>query len=182
MRALRGRLAQLTIAMRLDMVVASSIVARYGDLNVCSFGDIVIEPVGWPFFIEQFMIDMTWSFEVCESDFTKNLAAEETQEADAVAVYEKTTQDNKLAKTVKSQDVVYKTWKQVHRYLLKTRWRSTAFFEGPRGTHSNWVWPTRTIAAKNLQGNRSTSPPDATMDFLEQDLGSWRLWIGWWET
>merc|ERR1719162_334318 len=47
--------------------------------------------------------------EVCESDFTKNLAAEETQEADAVAVYEKTTQDNKLAKTMKSQDVVYKT-------------------------------------------------------------------------
>merc|ERR1719272_1413719 len=47
--------------------------------------------------------------EVCESDFIKNLAAEETQEADAVAVYEKTTQDNKLAKTMKSQDVVYKT-------------------------------------------------------------------------
>merc|ERR1719267_541129 len=32
--------------------------------------------------------------EVCESDFTKNLADEETEEADAVAVYEKTTQDN----------------------------------------------------------------------------------------
>jgi len=47
--------------------------------------------------------------EVCESDFTKNLAAEETGEADAVALYEKTTQDNKLAKTMKSQDVVYKT-------------------------------------------------------------------------
>merc|ERR1719424_301675 len=47
--------------------------------------------------------------EVCESDFSKNLAAEETQEADAVAVYEKTTQDNKMAKTMKSQDVVYKT-------------------------------------------------------------------------
>jgi len=47
--------------------------------------------------------------EVCESDFTKNLAAEETEEAHAVAVYEKTTQDNKLAKTMKSQDVVYKT-------------------------------------------------------------------------
>merc|ERR1719310_2217989 len=47
--------------------------------------------------------------EVVESDFTKNLAAEETEEADAVAVYEKTTQDNKLAKTMKSQDVKYKT-------------------------------------------------------------------------
>merc|ERR1719329_1836319 len=47
--------------------------------------------------------------EVCESDFTKNLADEETEEADAVAVYEKTTQDNKLAVTQKSQDVKYKT-------------------------------------------------------------------------
>merc|ERR1712216_819434 len=47
--------------------------------------------------------------EVVESDFTKNLADEETQEADAVSVYEKTTQDNKLATTMKSQDVKYKT-------------------------------------------------------------------------
>merc|ERR1719160_610306 len=47
--------------------------------------------------------------EVCESDFTKNLADEETEEADALAVYEKTTQDNKLANTMKSQDVKYKT-------------------------------------------------------------------------
>merc|ERR1719169_308086 len=47
--------------------------------------------------------------EVVESDFTKNLAAEETQEEDAIEVYEKTTQDNKLATTTKSQDVKYKT-------------------------------------------------------------------------
>merc|ERR1719321_2302455 len=47
--------------------------------------------------------------EVCESDFTKNLATEETEEADAVSTYEKTTQDNKLAVTMKSQDVKYKT-------------------------------------------------------------------------
>merc|ERR1719197_842671 len=47
--------------------------------------------------------------EVVESDFTKNLAAEETQEEDAVDTYEKTTQDNKLATTMKSQDVKYKT-------------------------------------------------------------------------
>merc|ERR1719393_823189 len=47
--------------------------------------------------------------EVCESDFTKNLADEETEEADAIAVYEKTTQDNKLAVTMKTQDVKYKT-------------------------------------------------------------------------
>merc|ERR1719454_1882056 len=40
--------------------------------------------------------------EVVESDFTKNLAAEETEEADAVAVYEKTTQDNKLSTTMKT--------------------------------------------------------------------------------
>merc|ERR1719354_26710 len=47
--------------------------------------------------------------EVCESDFAKNLAAEEAQEADAIAVYEKTTQENKLSTTMKSQDVKYKT-------------------------------------------------------------------------
>merc|ERR1719486_643846 len=47
--------------------------------------------------------------EVCESDFTKNLADEETEEADALAVYEKTTQDNKLANTMKTQDAKYKT-------------------------------------------------------------------------
>merc|ERR1719393_610148 len=47
--------------------------------------------------------------EVCESDFTKNLADEETEEADAVAVYEKTTQDNKLAVTMKTQDSKYET-------------------------------------------------------------------------
>merc|ERR1719169_397157 len=47
--------------------------------------------------------------EVCESDFAKNLATEETEEADAIAVYEETTQENKLSTTMKSQDVKYKT-------------------------------------------------------------------------
>jgi len=47
--------------------------------------------------------------EVVESDFTKNLASEETQEEGAVAAYEKTTQDNKVATATKSQDVKYKT-------------------------------------------------------------------------
>jgi hypothetical protein len=47
--------------------------------------------------------------EVCISDFSKNLATEEVEEADAVAVYEKTTQENKLSTTMKSQDVKYKT-------------------------------------------------------------------------
>merc|ERR1719310_773947 len=46
--------------------------------------------------------------EVVESDFTKNLATEETEEADALAVYEKTTQENKLSVTMKSQDAKYK--------------------------------------------------------------------------
>ena len=47
--------------------------------------------------------------EVCESDFAKNLATEETEEADAVATYESTTQENKMSTTMKSQDVKYKT-------------------------------------------------------------------------
>merc|ERR1719263_1720481 len=47
--------------------------------------------------------------EVCESDFSSNLAKEETQEADAVSEYDKVTQENKVAKTTKDQDVKYKT-------------------------------------------------------------------------
>merc|ERR1719174_3012227 len=47
--------------------------------------------------------------EVCESDFSENLAKEETQEADSAAEYEKITQENKIAKTTKDQDVKYKT-------------------------------------------------------------------------
>jgi len=47
--------------------------------------------------------------EVVESDFAKNLAEEETQEADAQSEYEKTTQANKITKATKEQDVKYKT-------------------------------------------------------------------------
>merc|ERR1719386_246627 len=47
--------------------------------------------------------------EVVESDFAKNLAAEETQEADAAAEYEKQTQENKITKSLKEQDVKYET-------------------------------------------------------------------------
>merc|ERR1719159_1020491 len=47
--------------------------------------------------------------EVCESDFAKNLATVEAEESDAIATYEKTTQENKLSTTMKSQDVKYKT-------------------------------------------------------------------------
>jgi len=47
--------------------------------------------------------------EVCESDFSDNLAKEEMAESDAVAEYEKITQENKVSKTTKDQDVKYKT-------------------------------------------------------------------------
>merc|ERR1712032_1242609 len=47
--------------------------------------------------------------EVVESDFAENLAKENTEESDAPAEYEKTTQENKVAKTLKEQDVKYKT-------------------------------------------------------------------------
>merc|ERR1719199_2110215 len=46
--------------------------------------------------------------EVCESDFANNLAKEEAAEADAASEYEKTTQENKVSKATKSQDVKYK--------------------------------------------------------------------------
>jgi len=47
--------------------------------------------------------------EVIESDFAKNLAQEEEEEAAAQTDYEKITQENKVTKTVKEQDVKYKT-------------------------------------------------------------------------
>jgi len=47
--------------------------------------------------------------EVVESDFAKNLALEETEEMDAATEYQKMTQENKITKTLKEQDVKYKT-------------------------------------------------------------------------
>jgi len=47
--------------------------------------------------------------EVCESDFATSLSKEETQEADEAASYEEITQQNKVAKTTKDQDVKFKT-------------------------------------------------------------------------
>merc|ERR1740129_1617216 len=45
--------------------------------------------------------------EVVESDFATNLAKETTEEEDAEANYQKTTQENKVTNTMKSQDVKY---------------------------------------------------------------------------
>jgi len=47
--------------------------------------------------------------EVCESDFSDNLAKEEAAESDSQAMYDKTTQENKVTKTTLDQDVKYKT-------------------------------------------------------------------------
>merc|ERR1719150_2967457 len=47
--------------------------------------------------------------EVVESDFAKNLAEEEQEEADAEAEYQKMTQENKVTTTLKQQDSKYKT-------------------------------------------------------------------------
>merc|ERR1719323_1314948 len=47
--------------------------------------------------------------EVCESDFAKNLAQASSEEDDAEATYEKTTQENTVTKTIKDQDVKYNT-------------------------------------------------------------------------
>jgi len=47
--------------------------------------------------------------EVVESDFSKNLANEETQESDSSGQYEQTTQENKVARVTKEQDVKYQT-------------------------------------------------------------------------
>merc|ERR1712203_805004 len=47
--------------------------------------------------------------EVVESDFATNLAKEEAEEEDAQAVYEKVSQENAVTKTIKDQDVKYRT-------------------------------------------------------------------------
>merc|ERR1719387_8268 len=47
--------------------------------------------------------------EVVESDFAKDLAEVETAEADQAADYAKQTQENKITKALKDQDVKYKT-------------------------------------------------------------------------
>jgi len=47
--------------------------------------------------------------EVVESDFAKNLAKEEAQEDDAQSEYDEITQENKVTKTMKEQDLKYKT-------------------------------------------------------------------------
>lgn len=47
--------------------------------------------------------------EVCESDFSKNLASEEQAESDAQTEYDTTSQENKITKATKEQDVKYKT-------------------------------------------------------------------------
>jgi len=51
--------------------------------------------------------------EVVESDFAKNLATEETEEDNAEAQYQKTTQMNKVTRTLKEADVKYKTQEHV---------------------------------------------------------------------
>merc|ERR1719213_1488187 len=52
------------------------------------------------------IIDM---LEVIESDFSKNLAEIEEEEAAAQTDYDKMTQENKVTKATKEQDVKYKT-------------------------------------------------------------------------
>merc|ERR1719160_1904279 len=47
--------------------------------------------------------------EVVESDFSKGLAEMEVTESTAVSDYEKVSKENELARTMKSQDVKYKT-------------------------------------------------------------------------
>merc|ERR1740129_2188408 len=47
--------------------------------------------------------------EVVESDFATNLAKEETEEADAQSEYERVSQENAVTKTLKDQDVKYRS-------------------------------------------------------------------------
>merc|ERR1711878_65462 len=72
--------------------------------------------------------------EVCESDFADNLAKENTEESDAQAEYDKTTQENKVAKTLKEQDVKFKT--QEIKALTKALTELTADKESAETEHA----------------------------------------------
>jgi hypothetical protein len=52
--------------------------------------------------------DLLHFLEIVESDFATNLAKAETEESDAVVLYEKTTTENNLVKASKEHDVTYK--------------------------------------------------------------------------
>merc|ERR1712008_406456 len=72
--------------------------------------------------------------EVCESDFAENLAKENTEESDAQAEYDKTTQEIKVGKTLKEQDVKYKT--QEIKALSKALTELTADKESAETEHA----------------------------------------------
>lgn len=66
--------------------------------------------------------------EVIESDFATGLAKEESEEADSQAEYEKITQENAVTRTIKQDDIKYKT--QESKYLDTT----AAEYSGDRET------------------------------------------------
>merc|ERR1719333_417564 len=62
--------------------------------------------------------------EVVETDFSEELAKRTTQEEDAQADYDKMTQENKVTKTMKEQDVKYKTQEYTTLDKEITQWTS----------------------------------------------------------
>merc|ERR1719229_1123279 len=68
--------------------------------------------------------------EVVESDFATNLAKEEAEEADAQSEYEKVSQENAVTKTLKDQDVKYRTLE------AKSQDATVADYSGDRQTAS----------------------------------------------
>jgi len=68
--------------------------------------------------------------EVCESDFATNLAKEEEEEADAQADYEKVSQENKVTKTAKEQDVQNSQEEKVHHQREKLNQKLQDFAQG----------------------------------------------------
>merc|ERR1712203_542591 len=68
--------------------------------------------------------------EVVESDFATNLAKEEAEESDAQSEYEKVSQENAVTKTLKDQDVKYRTLE------AKSQDATVADYSGDRQTAS----------------------------------------------
>merc|ERR1719335_787463 len=83
--------------------------------------------------------------EVVESDFAKNLAEETTEEDSATVEYEKLSQENKVTKAMKEQDVKYKAKEAAE--LDKSVSEDTSDLEGTQSELDSVMDASKTLRA-----------------------------------
>merc|ERR1719450_141874 len=102
--------------------------------------------------------------EVAESDFAKNLAEVEKTESDAVEEYETTTEDNKMSKMTKEQDVKYKTAE------FKGLDKTVSELSGDRDTQSSELAAVNDCVAKPESYEERKKRREAEIDGLKEAL------------